>query len=582
MASINQNPYRVLDLFANSSEREILREVRRITSFIDIGREIQDKNSFPLIGKMDRTLEIVESSRAAIEQPAEKIIHALFWFVNITEWDESAFEALRSGDLDRAASIWKQVIADADVDEVNFSAFANLSTLLLWEACERESFDLLAFEESMELRGHLLSASAFADLADEVGFRQMKSVEEDVLPKYLESLEEYLEPFMNKSLGLSTSDLANALSSFPGGAGEAILENIVEQPLSTVQNAVKKAREDLENDEWDADNIGLELFDRTRKEIVALKSAFGEHHFRFVMAINEVSGMLLNCSIAFFNTYQKRFEIDPGPGALLLLDYAKSLRPGEEIRERIRVNEPVIREWVTGSAGRKRLKNVRDNAKRIYDLRNDTDGISSSSDAFEFLQDCDKDLYRIEKELGADDPEYLRFADMVINHAINGSIAGVNRTQGIVNNLVEQANGSGFEPNAYLLERARVAYDIYKAELQRAYKVISRAKDIKCSDSMSERIEENEKVLHSLLSGVQDFGRSAPKRPSADDRKKDKDKEKKEDVESDGPLEVDDLEKKMPNPDEAKQSSSGMKLWIAFLIAYIIVLLIWIFVSGKS
>jgi hypothetical protein len=337
----------------------------------------------------------------------------------------------------------------------------------------------MAFQESMDVRGRLLSSLAFEDFAAIVGLKTMKSVEDDVLPVYLDALKTYLEPFLNKNLGLSAGDLAEALESFPGNAGSSILENVVEKPLAVVQEEIRIAKAALENDEWDADTIGFDLFEKTRKDIAALRNAFGANNYRFTMIVNELAGTLLNCSIAFFNTYQNRFEIDPGQGALILLDRAKSLGAGDEIRERIRVNEPVIRQWASASGSRKRIKAVRENVKNIYRLLNDRDDISDSSGAFQFLDDCDIDLYAIEEELGATDPEYLRFADMVINHAVNASIQGVNSAQTRANEAAERINHGGATlTDSFQLSQARIVFDIYKTELQNADKVISRSRAI--------------------------------------------------------------------------------------------------------
>jgi hypothetical protein len=516
MFSVKDNPFRVLNLFANSSERESIREVRRLQTYLDVGKTIDCPNSIETLGPVMRSKELVEKAASAIEQPKDRILHSLFWFVNVTPKDEEAFKLLRNGDLDGARMLWYDDTQGELADEDNFSSFANLSTLLLWDACEQSAFDLMAFQESMDLRGRLLSSLAFEDLAAIVGLKTMKSVEDDVLPGYLDALKTYLEPFLNKNLGLSAGDLAEALESFPGNAGSLVLENVVEKPLAVVQEEIRIAKAALENDEWDADTIGFDLFERTRKDIVTLRNAFGANHYRFTMIVNELAGTLLNCSIAFFNTYQNRFEIDPGQGALILLDRAKSLGAGDEIRERIRVNEPVIRQWASASGSRKRIKAVRENVKNIYRLLNDRDDISDSSGAFQFLDDCDIDLYAIEEELGATDPEYLRFADMVINHAINASIQGVNSAQTKANEAAERVgNNAGRSATRSIgLEMARGIFLLYTVELQNADKVISRSRTIPCSEAMKERIENNGRVLRGLMSGMSVGGFTAPKRPS--------------------------------------------------------------------
>ncbi len=73
MNAIVDNPYRALGLFANCTEREIARQVAKLSAFAEVGKKVEFGSDLPFLGGIDRSSSKVRDAAAGIERPANKI-----------------------------------------------------------------------------------------------------------------------------------------------------------------------------------------------------------------------------------------------------------------------------------------------------------------------------------------------------------------------------------------------------------------------------------------------------------------------------------------------------------------------------
>src|SRR6056297_1694554 len=97
MKSIYQNPYRVLGVWANASEREIIRQKTRFNAYQKVNKEIESDTDFLFLPGIQRDEELLQSSISSIEKTQEKIAWSLFWFTNLTPIDNTAIKYLTAG-----------------------------------------------------------------------------------------------------------------------------------------------------------------------------------------------------------------------------------------------------------------------------------------------------------------------------------------------------------------------------------------------------------------------------------------------------------------------------------------------------
>lgn len=109
MNILQNNPYRLLGVYSNSSTKERLANHNRMKAFLKVGKPV----SFPLdlpqyLGAINRTEASVTDADAELTLPKDQILYGQFWFIKTTPLDEVAFNHLFAGEIDKAEEIWQK------------------------------------------------------------------------------------------------------------------------------------------------------------------------------------------------------------------------------------------------------------------------------------------------------------------------------------------------------------------------------------------------------------------------------------------------------------------------------------------
>ncbi len=109
MEIINNNPYRILGVYANSPLRERVANASKARAFLKVGRNV----SFPLdlpdsINPLCRTEDSLAQAESSVALPNEQLRYALFWFIRTSVVDDVALKNLMAGDLPAAEDVWRK------------------------------------------------------------------------------------------------------------------------------------------------------------------------------------------------------------------------------------------------------------------------------------------------------------------------------------------------------------------------------------------------------------------------------------------------------------------------------------------
>ena len=86
---ITNNPFRILGVYSNCKQTEIVRNVGKMKAYLNVGRSVEFPTDMQgLLPNLNRTLEITQAAQAAINLPNDKIRYALFWFCNADPIDD--------------------------------------------------------------------------------------------------------------------------------------------------------------------------------------------------------------------------------------------------------------------------------------------------------------------------------------------------------------------------------------------------------------------------------------------------------------------------------------------------------------
>ena len=157
MNHIVQNPFRVLGVPVNSTDRELEKQYATIALYADMGKQIDYHLDIISNSKPNRQSSDIQDAKQSIELPHDKLFHATSWFWESAQntVDEMAFEQIKNGDINKAIKFWNSE-TEKGISAANKSNFKNLSTLLLATSIEDDKFNRFHFMNGLSLLGDFL------------------------------------------------------------------------------------------------------------------------------------------------------------------------------------------------------------------------------------------------------------------------------------------------------------------------------------------------------------------------------------------------------------------------------------------
>ena len=111
MDIIINNPFRILGLPANASEKYIKKNIDNFEAYLSIGQQPKPQETdFEFMGNLIRTISSLNETVRMIESPKDRINYSLFWFSKATEVDNEAFSSLNNNDIEEAIEKWESTI----------------------------------------------------------------------------------------------------------------------------------------------------------------------------------------------------------------------------------------------------------------------------------------------------------------------------------------------------------------------------------------------------------------------------------------------------------------------------------------
>ena len=488
MNPVLTNPFRALGLIANSSERELQKQVATLSAYARVGKSIESDCDFPLLPPIHRTEDTIRTAASKIEQPASRLHHALFWFLRIDHVDETALSYLQSNDSTKAAEIWSLAVRDKSITSKNFAAAHNLATLQFLISSLADPLDFEVFEAAVRLKGRAVSAG-FDEFSKYVVGDKVFVDRSEVLRLFSDDLIHFSDSYDGRE-----EELVSAFSEFPANVRSYVIGKLTNLPLENIREQIEAAANARLDSPEDADIFGNELYEASIDDLDSLRNIFGPEHPQFQMIANELANELLQCSIDFFNEFVDS-DIDPGEDALRLLNYARAIGPTGAVKHRIEENAPTVESWAAAVAGRSRERAIKIDIEFVGSkLTLIEEGKGSSKDAKELVEACTPALASLARNLGENRELYLKVCDAVASNALGLTVAGVNRCQ------------ESLSANSSTLPQFYDALTSLKHEVAVGFQVMSLLADMDMSAAMRMRCQDNGRILNRMMG---DLGVSA-------------------------------------------------------------------------
>ncbi|MGY0393303.1 hypothetical protein ACW5R3_12195 [Bizionia sp. KMM 8389] len=294
MELIQNNPYRIAGILSNATLRELERNKSKFLKYIEVGKQPKSEIDFePLIGDLTRTKDNLQKAFSNVEQNQDKVNYSLFWFLNVSPFDNTALEYLKSGDEKKAIEIWEKVTNDKDVNSKNFSAFNNLGTYKLLSQSKTE------IKKGIEAKIKLIESEFFENFVHSVADQTY------TIDKYKQSeklIDELLTQLNNQ---YSSSETLQLFSGCNGTTQNYLSKKFTEQPLHNIESRIESCKKKRKDDSSNGYKLGLELFTSTKKDLSHLKSLIGVNDLKYKTIADQLANQIMQCGIDYFNASQE-------------------------------------------------------------------------------------------------------------------------------------------------------------------------------------------------------------------------------------------------------------------------------------
>lgn len=173
LSIIENNPYRILGVYSNSSSEEQVSNTEKLLAFLKINKSFTFPLDLPhLLPPITRTEEMINEAAIKLANPEQLTKYALFWFIKKTPVDEIAFNHLIAGNVKKAKEIWIKV-----------STMSSLQNLFV-----------------LELICAGISQDVIKPLSDPNGWKRKRQELEDqgLFGRYADAINKYAIPIFNK------------------------------------------------------------------------------------------------------------------------------------------------------------------------------------------------------------------------------------------------------------------------------------------------------------------------------------------------------------------------------------------------
>jgi hypothetical protein len=293
MELIQNNPFRIAGILSNATARELEKQRGKIRAFAKVGKEIKSDFDFKILENIDRTEDSINKAFSNVEQNQDKVNYALFWFLNASPFDNTAFEYLKNGDEEKALEIWKKVTTDKDVNSKNYSAFNNLGT---YKLLSRDKSDI---KIGIEAKIKLIESDYFENFVHSVADETYTIDNQKQSEKLIDEL---LEHFKKKHSSSETLQLFNGCN---GTTQKYLSKKLTEDPLHKIESQIESCKKKRIADKVTAYEFGLKLFKNTKDDLSLLKSLLSTGNLKYKAVADQLANEIMQCGIDYFNESQE-------------------------------------------------------------------------------------------------------------------------------------------------------------------------------------------------------------------------------------------------------------------------------------
>ena len=406
MKILQNNPYRLLGVYANSPTKERLANHNRMKAFLKVGKPV----SFPLdlsqyLSSINRSEASVADAEAKLTLPKEQILYAQFWFFKTTPLDDVAFNHLFAGEIDKAEEIWQK--------RECASSLQNLIVCALM--CGK-------YAGAISLAETLYSNTQYINqlVAAVVGMGGNFNVS-DLTFSFIDVL--CNEIGANKLLSLITNATWK----------DYIKDKAVKPIISHIQDAIDVAHKSKGKGPAARLEAGRTLMRSTKDMLSDLRRLLSVSDIQYEVIADKLAQEILQCGIDYYNNTN---DEDAPHNAMILQKYALSVAVGNLVKNRCKENVDTLEKVGPEYTVRNEIKFLMNIIKQLRGGEGH-DKYSrimfkfgrSISDVQGLVEKSIPYINRMKEKLGSSDDLYIKVTSAVVSSAVNAIVEIINMKQ---------------------------------------------------------------------------------------------------------------------------------------------------------
>lgn len=394
LKAVQNNPYRILGVYANSQKKEQIANRAKIMAFIRVNKNMTFKiDAESYIPECVRTQELLDYADSELTLSEGQIKHAQFWFLNKKPIDNIAFNHLFDGNIDKALEIWSK---NDNVSSLQNRFICNL------------------------IQGNYLTA-----------------IHDFAIPLYNNFSDEFIseiigqEPYEKNKLinniikvfNDEEIDLTKIIHLIDEEEWKSVILSARIDPLiSKLDTLVAEAKAVNYKKHDERLKVGKNLKKEIEPIMDSLKQVINNENTRYKLIADKIAQEILQCAIDYYNGSD---DYDRAAKALPLCEYANNLAMGETVKHRCEKNYEIIK----NAYDRLPPKEVLEETKEIELIINKYKTIKqTSTNGLQLLKDARFYLTEIKDKLGKSHNHYLEISSLLGSIALDFVISEVNET----------------------------------------------------------------------------------------------------------------------------------------------------------
>ncbi|OGU18617.1 MAG: hypothetical protein A2X85_17415 [Geobacteraceae bacterium GWF2_54_21] len=438
MDLIHQNPFRILGLPINASEKDIAKRVSELEAYASIGKEISYETDYPCLSPLERTAETIREAANRIETADGRLFYTFFWFWQYNSADELALDVLRDGNIDKSIKLLENQLKDDKLTPQSYSTAKNLICLYI-ASLRNGGFNQNHLSKSILLAGRFFEDELLQGYITWLSGPHFSFDHQKTISAFVDEVIRCSTPHIGKQEGISIPQFVEMFSSFSADVQRSIASRFSSKHILNIEKAIKASENARKQSPERANTIGEHLYVGTIHEIEQLLEILSDQDLKYQTTADNLADELLGCSIAYFNYHlDLNHGEDPGENALKLIRFAESIAFGKKVQLRIQKNRSTMEDHVSTWAANRKWMSIKADYDAIKKRINAVPELENLSDIEVrslkvgvecFLADSIQNLSNIRKIAGSDNGDYLSASSAIVSQALDMCIEYANRVK---------------------------------------------------------------------------------------------------------------------------------------------------------